>query len=200
MDNYYLNNAVYLVEEFLKSDEGSGLRRRGGLRRSRRALLERRPDARQRLFTPALSPDVHPEVRRARAQDGAARRGSSVVEILSARSPASRSRADCRGSAARRRAGGGADPAEHRHHLRRRPRLRRRVVVRRRRRSRRRTSIARRGRACASPTRTPPPRPARHRAMRCSPASTPFASLARASCPATRPGDRPERRRHCPRC
>ena len=43
MDNYYLNNAVYLVEEFLKSHEEPALRRRGGLRRSRRALLERRP-------------------------------------------------------------------------------------------------------------------------------------------------------------
>ena len=43
MDNYYLNNAVYLVEDFLEDDQRSALRRRGGLRRPRRALLERRP-------------------------------------------------------------------------------------------------------------------------------------------------------------
>ena len=47
MDNYYLNNAVYLVEDFLKTHEEPGLRRRGRLRRPRRALLERRPDARR---------------------------------------------------------------------------------------------------------------------------------------------------------
>ena len=48
MDNYYLNNAVYLVEDFLKHDDEPALRGRGGLRRPRRALLERRPHAAQR--------------------------------------------------------------------------------------------------------------------------------------------------------
>ena len=48
MDNYYLNNAVYLVEDFLKRTTNPSVRRRGRLRRSRRALLERRPDAAQR--------------------------------------------------------------------------------------------------------------------------------------------------------
>ena len=49
MDNYYLNNAVYLVEEFLESTTKPYYERRGGLRRSRGALLERRPHAAQRL-------------------------------------------------------------------------------------------------------------------------------------------------------
>ena len=49
MDNYYLNNAVYLVEEFLKRHEEPALRRRGGLRRPGRALLERRPHAPERV-------------------------------------------------------------------------------------------------------------------------------------------------------
>ena len=81
MDNYYLNNAVYLVEDFLKTR--IRLRRRSDVWRPRRALLERRPDARQRVFTPALSPDVHPALRRARAQDRAARGGCEVVGVLS---------------------------------------------------------------------------------------------------------------------
>ena len=58
MDNYYLNNAVYLVEEFLKSTRDPPLRRRGGLRRPGRALLERRPHAAQRALPAALPPDV----------------------------------------------------------------------------------------------------------------------------------------------
>ena len=52
MDNYYLNNAVYLAEQFLESTTRPVLRRRGRLRRSRRALLERRstrPNALSRL-------------------------------------------------------------------------------------------------------------------------------------------------------
>ena len=63
MDNYYLNNAVYLVEEFLKNQEPA-LRRRGRLRRPRRALLERRPDPGQRHLAPALPPDAPAEDRR----------------------------------------------------------------------------------------------------------------------------------------
>ena len=59
MDNYYLNNAVYLAEESCESTSKAVLRRRGGLRRPRRALLERRPDASQRLFASPLPPDVH---------------------------------------------------------------------------------------------------------------------------------------------
>ena len=47
MDNYYLNNAVYLMEEFLKNDQ-TALWRRGQVRRPGRALLERRPERAQR--------------------------------------------------------------------------------------------------------------------------------------------------------
>ncbi len=43
MDNYYLNNAVYLIEEFLEQHGEPALRRRGRLRGPGRALLERRP-------------------------------------------------------------------------------------------------------------------------------------------------------------
>ena len=46
MDNFYLNNAVYKVEEFLKKADPPA-HGGGGLRRSRRALLERRPHARR---------------------------------------------------------------------------------------------------------------------------------------------------------
>ena len=47
MDNYYLNNAVYLAEDFLKTTNDPAVRGRGGLRRPRRALLERRPHPRR---------------------------------------------------------------------------------------------------------------------------------------------------------
>src|SRR4029079_5575868 len=48
-----------------EGDEESGLRRRGHLRRSRRALLEWRPHAPERDLTPALPPDVSAPDRRA---------------------------------------------------------------------------------------------------------------------------------------
>ena len=56
-DNYFLNNAVYLVEDFLKTTKEPALRRRSRLRTARRALLERRSHATQRDLAPALSPD-----------------------------------------------------------------------------------------------------------------------------------------------
>ena len=90
MDNYYLNNAVYLMEDFLKKTEGPGLRRRGRLRRPRGALLERRPDPAQRHQPAPLSPDVRPEDRRADPQDGAAGRRRQELAVLS-RSSAMRS-------------------------------------------------------------------------------------------------------------
>ena len=62
--------------------EEPALRRGSGLRRSRRALLERRPDAAQRLLAAALSPDVHPEDRRADPQDGAGRRRHDELALL----------------------------------------------------------------------------------------------------------------------
>ena len=83
MDNYYLNNAVYLVEDFLKRHEESRLRRRGRptaiAPSTAGTAIPRAPNA---LLAPALSPDVHPEVRRAGAQDGAGRRRRAVVELL----------------------------------------------------------------------------------------------------------------------
>ena len=51
MDNYYLNNAVYLVGGLPEDDDRPALRRRGGLRRPRRALLERRPHARRTRYS-----------------------------------------------------------------------------------------------------------------------------------------------------
>ncbi len=81
MDNYYLNNAVYLVEEGPEEAQPAG-RCGGGLRRSRRALLERRPHARQRVFTPALCADDVPVVRRADAGDGAGGSGSEELAVL----------------------------------------------------------------------------------------------------------------------
>ena len=82
MDNYYLNNAVYLVEDFLEEHEGPVLRRRGDVRRPRRALLERRSHPPQRVLPPSLPPDVHPEVRRARPADRAAGSGPDVLAVL----------------------------------------------------------------------------------------------------------------------
>ena len=82
MDNYYLNNAVYLVEDFLKTTTNPYVRRRGGLRRPRRALLERRPHAAERLLAAALPPDVRPQDRGADAEDGPARGGRDELAIL----------------------------------------------------------------------------------------------------------------------
>ena len=82
MDNYYLNNAVYLAEEFLESTTQPVLQRRGRLRRSRRALLERRPDAGECLFAAAVSPDVHAARRGTNAEDGASRCRSHQLALL----------------------------------------------------------------------------------------------------------------------
>ena len=81
-DNYFLNNAVYLVEEFLKTHEDAALRRRGGLRAARRALLERRPHAAERDRAPALRADVRAEDRRADPHDGAAGSGHQELALL----------------------------------------------------------------------------------------------------------------------
>ncbi len=58
------------------------LRRRRGLRRPGRALLERRPDPAQRALAPSLPPDVHPPGGREDAQDGAPGGGPDQLEIL----------------------------------------------------------------------------------------------------------------------
>ena len=70
MDNYYLNNAVYLVEDFLKrtKDPYYG----GEVAYGDRAEHCWNGDQpAQRRLPPALPPDVHPEVRRARPADRA---------------------------------------------------------------------------------------------------------------------------------
>ena len=89
-DNYYLNNAVYLVEDFLKIDEDAALRGRGRLRAARRALLERRPHAAERDLAPALRADVRAEDRRAdpRHRPAGRRRQELAVLTAAARRPA----------------------------------------------------------------------------------------------------------------
>ena len=81
-DNYYLNNAVYLAEDFLQEHEESRLRRRDRLRAARRALLERRPHAPERHVAPALPPDVRAEDRRADPEDRAAGRRRHELAVL----------------------------------------------------------------------------------------------------------------------
>ena len=56
-DNYFLNNAVYLLEDFLKTTQPA-LRRRSEIRRPRRTLLERRPHAAELSVAPALQHHV----------------------------------------------------------------------------------------------------------------------------------------------
>ena len=85
MDNYYLNNAVYLVEDFLKTTHEPALRRRGRLRRPRRALLERRPNAAERDLAAALSPDVRAEDRRAPVEDRPSGRRREELEVRAVR-------------------------------------------------------------------------------------------------------------------
>ena len=82
MDNYYLNNAVYLVEDFL-SDQGSAGRRRSGLWRPGGALLERGPDQAECALPAALSPDVHPADHGADPEKSSRRRGYPELEVLS---------------------------------------------------------------------------------------------------------------------
>ena len=82
MDNYYLNNAVYLAEDFLKSDEGSrrtAAKSTTAIAPSTAGTATRRAPTR---LAPALSPDVHPQVRHASARHRAARRRRAVVALL----------------------------------------------------------------------------------------------------------------------
>ena len=81
MDNYYLNNAVYLVEEFLE-DREARVRGRGRLRRSGRALLERRPHEAERDVPAALPPDVRAEDPRSAAEDRAGGSGHDELALL----------------------------------------------------------------------------------------------------------------------
>jgi hypothetical protein len=81
MDNYYLNDAVYLLEDFLRS--ASPARRGDGeLRRPRGALLERRPDAPQRALPAALSAAGAAVGRRSHAPHRAAGGGYGELALL----------------------------------------------------------------------------------------------------------------------
>ena len=82
MDNYYLNNAVYLMEEFLEKTKRPLLRGRGQVRRPGGALLERRPDAAQCDLPASLSSDVRPQDRRAATEDGPSGSRRDELEIL----------------------------------------------------------------------------------------------------------------------
>ena len=82
-DNYYLNNAVYLVEDFLKTTKNPALRRRGRLRAARRTLLERRSHTAKCDFTTALSSVLRAEDRRADSEERSAGRGLDELAILS---------------------------------------------------------------------------------------------------------------------
>ena len=72
MDNYYLNNAVYLMEDFLKKTTNPPYG--GEVLYGDRAehCWNGDPKAAQRHQPPALSPDVRPQDRRATLEDGAA--------------------------------------------------------------------------------------------------------------------------------
>ncbi|MEZ5288865.1 MAG: hypothetical protein R2712_29505 [Vicinamibacterales bacterium] len=67
MDNYYLNDAVYLAEQYLETTRAPTTAARCN-RRPRRALLERRPHPAECAVAAPLSPDVHPAVGRAHGQ------------------------------------------------------------------------------------------------------------------------------------
>ena len=84
LDNYYLESAVYLAQEFLESTRNPRFRRRDRLRATRRALLERRPHSSQCRVALALSPDVHTDRRGAHSQDSAGGCGSRELELLTA--------------------------------------------------------------------------------------------------------------------
>ena len=75
-DTYFLNDAVYLMEDFLKADRElpawCALRGRGSLRTARRALLEWRSDEAELVLAAALQPDVSAPDHGAHPENGAA--------------------------------------------------------------------------------------------------------------------------------
>ncbi len=82
MDNFYLNNAVYLIEEFLESTKNPYYG--GEVDYGDRAEHcwngdHTRPNG---SSTAALPPDVHPEGGREDAEDGAAGSGPHELEVL----------------------------------------------------------------------------------------------------------------------
>jgi hypothetical protein len=84
-DNFYLNDAVYRVEDFLKTADPPA-----EASIARRALLERRSHDVQRRVASHRESASREEIRRALDADGAEGRRRHVVEILTARSPRSR--------------------------------------------------------------------------------------------------------------
>ncbi len=81
-DTYFLNDAVYYIEDFLEEHEESAVRRRSEIRRPRGALLERRSQPAERLLAPALQHHVPAEDPRSHREDRAAGSGFDVVEVL----------------------------------------------------------------------------------------------------------------------
>ena len=82
-DTYYLTDAVYFAQERLEALKPA-LRGRGRLRRPGRALLERRPEAAQRLFAAALQLSVPAVILAAHRGDRARRRGPDELALLTA--------------------------------------------------------------------------------------------------------------------
>ena len=79
-DTYFLNNAVYYLEDVLQGDEGSVLRRRSEVRRARGALLERRSEPAERALAAALPHDVSADHPGSHREDRAGGCGSEGVE------------------------------------------------------------------------------------------------------------------------
>ena len=81
-DTYFLEQRGLLPRRLPEDDQEPVVRRRGAVRRARGALLERRSDAAERVLAPALQHDVPAEDSRAHQADGASRRRSDVLEVL----------------------------------------------------------------------------------------------------------------------
>ena len=82
MDNYYLNNAVYLVEEFLESTKNPYYDGEVDYGDRAEHCWNGDPHAPERAVAPALSPDVHSEGRGADAEDGAGGRRPQELALL----------------------------------------------------------------------------------------------------------------------
>ena len=87
-DNYLPERRRLPRRRIPEEREEPGLRRRGGLRAARRALLERRPHPPERDLAPALPPDVPAQNRRANPEVGAPRRRSKELGLLIVTAPA----------------------------------------------------------------------------------------------------------------
>ena len=81
-DTYFLTDAVYYLEDFLKSTEKSTLRRGSEIRRSRGALLEWRSRSSQLSFATALPHHVPAQDSRPYAKDRACGCRSDLLALL----------------------------------------------------------------------------------------------------------------------